>query len=147
MCIRDSYDMIQLNRHTDRILPNGCCLLSPRQTCGKGNACLTCDKFVTDVTFLPELTTQQARTAQLIDERRAAFTARTGQQMSAARRSSMSCAVRACWVVSSGRKVTSVTNLSQVRQALPLPQVWRGDSRQQPLGRIRSVCLFSWIMS
>lgn len=81
--LRDLYDMIQLNRHTDRILPNGCCLLPPRQTCGKGNACLTCDKFATDVTFLPELTTQQARTAQLIDERRAAFTARTGQQMSA----------------------------------------------------------------
>ena len=66
-----------------RILPNGCCLLPPRQTCGKGNACLTCDKFATDVTFLPELTTQRARTAQLIDERGAAFTTRTGQQMGA----------------------------------------------------------------
>ena len=30
--------------------------------------------------------------------------------------------VRASWVCSSGRKVASVANLSQVRQALPLPQ-------------------------
>jgi integrase len=80
---RDLYDMLQLSRHTDRILPNGCCLLPPRQVCGKGNACLTCDKFATDATFLPELTTQAARTGQLIDERCAAFTARTGQAMSA----------------------------------------------------------------
>jgi integrase len=77
----DLYDMLQLNRHTDRILPNGFCLLPPRQSCSKGNACLTCDKFATDVTFLPELSTQRTRTTQLIEERRAAFTARTGQQM------------------------------------------------------------------
>jgi hypothetical protein len=44
-------------------------------------ACLTCDKFATDATFLPELTTQRARIDQLIDERRTAFTARTGCQM------------------------------------------------------------------
>ena len=49
---------------TDRILPNGWCLLPPRQSCHKGNACLTCDKFATDATFLPELRTQQARTRQ-----------------------------------------------------------------------------------
>ena len=48
----------------------------------KGNACLTCDKFATDATFLPELQTQRARTGQLIDQRRTAFEARTGQQMS-----------------------------------------------------------------
>jgi len=79
---RDLYDMLELDRRTDRILPNGWCLLPPRQVCVKGNACLTCDKFATDATFLPELTTQLARTGQLIDERRTAFTARTGQQMS-----------------------------------------------------------------
>lgn len=45
-------------------------------------ACLTCDKFATDATFLSELQTQMARTGQLIDERRAAFKARTGQEMS-----------------------------------------------------------------
>jgi len=30
-----------LDRRTDRILPNGYCLLPPRQVCGKGNALLT----------------------------------------------------------------------------------------------------------
>ena len=38
---RDLYDMLELDRHTDRILPNGYCLLPPRQICGKGNAPLT----------------------------------------------------------------------------------------------------------
>jgi integrase len=78
---RDLYDMLELDRRTDRILPNGWCLLPPRQSCAKGNACLTCDKFATDATFLPELQAQLARTGQLIDERRAAFQARTGQQL------------------------------------------------------------------
>ena len=71
--------MLELDRRTDRILPNGYCLLPPRQLCGKGNACLTCDKFATDATFLPELQTQLARTDQLITERRQAFKTRTGQ--------------------------------------------------------------------
>ena len=39
------------------------------------------DKFTTDATFLPELTTQRERTLQLIDQRQAAFHARTGQDM------------------------------------------------------------------
>ena len=79
---RDLYDMLELDRRTDRILPNGYCLLPPRQVCGKGNACLTCDKFATDATFLPELQTQMTRTDQLITERRQAFKTRTGQDMS-----------------------------------------------------------------
>jgi hypothetical protein len=78
---QDLYDMLELDRRTDRVLPNGWCLLPPRQVCAKGNACLTCDKLATDATFLPELQTQQARTGQLIEERRAAFQARTGQEM------------------------------------------------------------------
>jgi Phage integrase family len=78
---RDLYDMLELDKRTDRILPNGWCLLPPRQVCEKGNACLTCEKFTTDATFLPELKTQQLRTGQLIGERRAAFKARTGQDM------------------------------------------------------------------
>ena len=79
---RDLYDMLQLDRRTDRILPNGWCLLPPRQLRSKGNACLTCDKFTTDATFLPELTTQLTRTEQLIIQRREAFSARTGQDLS-----------------------------------------------------------------
>jgi len=78
---RDLYDMLELDRRTDRILPNGWCLLPPRQVCVKGNACLTCDKFATDATFLPELQTQMVRTGQLIDDRREAFKTRTGQDM------------------------------------------------------------------
>ena len=78
---RDLYDMLALDQRTDRILPNGWCLLPPRQACTKGNACLTCDKFTTDATFLPELATQRERTLQLIDQRQAAFHARTGQDM------------------------------------------------------------------
>jgi integrase len=78
----DLYDMLQLDKRTDRILPNGYCLLPPRQSCDRGNACLTCDKFATDVTFLPELLTQKDRTLQLIDDRQAAFTERTGAAMS-----------------------------------------------------------------
>ncbi|MBC2902198.1 tyrosine-type recombinase/integrase [Streptomyces cupreus] len=47
----DLYDMLELDKRTDRILPNGLCLLPPRQACTKGNACLTCDKFATDATL------------------------------------------------------------------------------------------------
>jgi hypothetical protein len=79
---RDLYDMLELDKRTDRILPNGWCLLPPRQVCEKGNACLTCEKFATDATFLPELKAQRLRTGQLIDERRQACKARTGQEMS-----------------------------------------------------------------
>jgi integrase len=78
---RDLYDMLQLDQRTDRILPNGWCLLPPRQSCDRGNACLTCDKFATDATFLPELRAQEDRTLALIDTRQATFTARTGAPM------------------------------------------------------------------
>jgi hypothetical protein len=78
---RDLYDMLQLDQRTDRILPSGWCLLPPRQSCDRGNACLTCDKFATDATFLPELRAQKDRTLALIDTRQAAFTARTGAPM------------------------------------------------------------------
>ena len=78
---RDLYDMLQLDKRTDRILPNGWCLLPPRQACDRGNACLTCGNFATDATFLPELRAQKDRTLTLIDTRQAAFTARTGTPM------------------------------------------------------------------
>ena len=78
---RDLYDTLQLDQRTDRILPNGWCLLPPRQSCDRGNACLTCDKFATDATFLPELTLQRNRTLQLIQDRQQAFSARAGTPM------------------------------------------------------------------
>ena len=74
--------MLQLDQRTDRILPHGYCTLPPRQSCDRGNACLTCDKFVTDASFLPELRQQHQRTLQLIEIRQQAFTARTGTPMS-----------------------------------------------------------------
>jgi integrase len=77
----DLYDMLQLDQRTDRILPNGWCLLPPRQSCDRGNACLTCDKFATDATFLPELRQQEDKTLDLIDQRQQAFRGRTGTPM------------------------------------------------------------------
>ncbi|WP_327129601.1 hypothetical protein [Streptomyces sp. NBC_01727] len=74
--------MLELDMRTERILPNGLCLLPPRQAGAKGNACLTCDKFATDATLLPELITQQQRTTRLVEERQKAFAARTGKPMS-----------------------------------------------------------------
>ena len=78
---RDLYDMLQLDQRTDRILPNGWCLLPPRQSCDRGNACLSCDKFATDASFLPELRQQKDKTLHLIDQRQQAFSARTGTLM------------------------------------------------------------------
>ena len=78
----DLYDMLQLDQRTDRILPNGWCLLPPRQYCDRGNACLTCDKFTTDASFLPELRQQKDKTLHLIGQRQEAFRARTGTAMS-----------------------------------------------------------------
>ena len=37
----DVYELVQLDRHTDRILPNGVCLLPPPKRCDRGNAPLT----------------------------------------------------------------------------------------------------------
>ena len=56
----DIYEMVQLSRHTDRILPNGVCLLPPIKRCDRGNAWLTCDQFATDARHLPELKVQLA---------------------------------------------------------------------------------------
>jgi hypothetical protein len=49
--------------------------------CEKGNACLTCDLFVTDRSHLDALRRQQDATASLIDQRRAEFASRFGEPM------------------------------------------------------------------
>ena len=77
----DIYEMVQLSRHTDRILPNGVCLLPPLKHCERGNACLTCDHFATDARHLPDLRVQLSDTEALFDRRRAAHLRRTGRQM------------------------------------------------------------------
>lgn len=59
---RDILDLVQFDRRTDRILPNGYCLLPPTRSCDKGNACPGCDHFATDRTFLPDIQRQLAET-------------------------------------------------------------------------------------
>src|SRR5262249_35695896 len=78
---RDLYDMLQLDKRTDRILPNGWCLLPPRQLCSKGNAWLTCDHVATDPTFVPPPPPPPPRSRQLSTHRREALRARTGQHI------------------------------------------------------------------
>ncbi|MEA2218945.1 MAG: hypothetical protein QOJ35_1571 [Solirubrobacteraceae bacterium] len=80
---RDLYDLLELDQRADRVLPNGYCMLPPRQVCERGNACLTCDKFATDASFLPEHEDQLGRLVDLVDHRQQAFTARTGTPMGA----------------------------------------------------------------
>ena len=77
----DVYELVQLDRHTDRILPNGVCLLPPPKRCDPGNACLTCDHFATDARHLAELRAQLAATGELIQARQAQHRQRTGTEM------------------------------------------------------------------
>ena len=69
----DLFALIELDKRTDRVLPNGLCMLPPRQACNRGNACLTCDKFTTDASYLPEHEQQLAKLNDLIEQRQAAF--------------------------------------------------------------------------
>lgn len=77
----DILDMTQLSARTDRVLPNGVCLLPPLKSCDKGNACLSCGHFATDVTHLGELTDQHVKTTALIELRRSQYHARTGREL------------------------------------------------------------------
>ncbi|MGX1854062.1 tyrosine-type recombinase/integrase [Streptomyces sp. NPDC055299] len=77
----DLYDLLHLDQRADRVLPNGWCMLPPRQVCSKGNACLTCDKFVTDASHRDELQHQLQQSEALIARRQAQFTARHGEPM------------------------------------------------------------------
>lgn len=79
---RDLFALIELDKRTDRVLPNGLCMLPPRQACNRGNACLTCDKFTTDASYLPEHEQQLGKLSELIEQRQAAFRVRTGEEMS-----------------------------------------------------------------
>jgi integrase len=79
---RDMLDLMQLDRRTDRVLPNGYCLLPPARSCDKGNACHGCDHFATDRTHLGEIRRQLAATEQLIEHRKAQHLARYGEPMS-----------------------------------------------------------------
>jgi integrase len=78
----DMLDMMTLDRRTDRILPNGYCLLPPTRSCDKGNACHGCDHFATDRSHLSEIRRQLAQTNKLIEDRKAQHLARYGEPMS-----------------------------------------------------------------
>ncbi|WP_433236148.1 ATP-binding cassette domain-containing protein [Streptosporangium sp. CA-135522] len=73
--------MLRLDQRTEGILPDGRCLLSPHQVRAKGNACLTCDKFVTEETHRDELQRRLDRPEALIATRQAQLAARHGESM------------------------------------------------------------------
>ena len=77
----DILDMTQLSQRTDRVLPNGVCLLPPLKSCDKGNACLSCGHFATDVTHADELRDQHTKTTALIELRRDQYRQRTGREL------------------------------------------------------------------
>lgn len=78
---RDLYDMLQLIQSADRILPNGFCLLPPRQACDRGNACLTCNKYATDGSHLDAHHDHLDETRRLVGQRKTEFRARNGTDM------------------------------------------------------------------
>lgn len=77
----DIYEMTQLAKRTDRVLPNGVCLLPPLKSCDKGNACLSCGHFATDATHLAELRQQLASTQTLIAQRQDQYRQRSGREL------------------------------------------------------------------
>lgn len=78
----DLYDLMALDTRTDRILPNGWCTLPPTRSCDKGNACLTCDLFITDERFLDVHESELVSLDSLIDKRQQTHQERTGEPMS-----------------------------------------------------------------
>lgn len=78
----DLYDLMALERRTDRVLPNGWCALPPTKSCEKGNACLTCDVFVTDESFRATHEAEAVHLGSLIEYRQQSHKERTGAEMS-----------------------------------------------------------------
>jgi len=77
----EMFETLALDKRTDRVLPNGYCTLPPRSACDKGNACLSCRKFVTDATFTQALQRQRDETEELVGRRQAAHAAKFGEPM------------------------------------------------------------------
>lgn len=75
------FDLAQLDRRTDRILPNGYCLLPSTHSCDKSNACHGCDHFATGRTYLPEIRRQLTETKNLVAVRQSQHAARFGEPM------------------------------------------------------------------
>lgn len=120
----DLFDLLQIDQRADRILPNGWCMLPPKQACSRGNACLTCDKFATDASHQLELTTQLTATRQLVQQRQAAFRARFGTEMSADN----------VWLQGRHQEITSLQHILLAIDLTPSSQAVRGSGvpdRQQ----------------
>jgi integrase len=77
----DLLELVNLDRRTDRVLPNGYCLLPPTKSCERGNACHTCDHFATDRSYLPDIARQLAETEALVAARKDQHLARHGEAM------------------------------------------------------------------
>lgn len=77
----EMFEALALDQRTDRVLPNGYCTLPPRQACDKGNACLVCNKFVTDESFEDALVRQRDDTLSLVARRQGAHAERFGEAM------------------------------------------------------------------
>ncbi|MEI6362431.1 MAG: tyrosine-type recombinase/integrase [Actinomycetes bacterium] len=112
----DLFDQMHLASRADRILPNGWCLLPPKQTCGKGNACLACDKFATDGSHAPELARQLQQTRMLIEDRKAAFQRKYGTPMSDDN----------VWLQGREAEVSSLANILLAVEVLPGSDAVRG---------------------
>jgi hypothetical protein len=75
------YDLLQLHRSTDRVLPNALCLLPPTRACDKGNACYTCGMFATDRSFTDVHRETLERTRAMVEQRQQQHLQRTGHPM------------------------------------------------------------------
>jgi hypothetical protein len=106
---REDHDAMHLLGRADRILPNGWCMLPPLQSCGKGNACLTCSVFVTDQTHQQALERQLAGTAALIERATADFQQRHGRPMPADN----------VWLAQRQAEHTALTQVLAAMQAAP----------------------------
>ncbi len=112
----DVYELIQLDRHTDRVLPNGVCLLPPPKRCERGNACLTCDHFATDARHLDELRAQLADTETLVARRQAQHQQRTGAEMGPEH----------VWLAERTKELASLCAIIAALEVQPCPGAVRG---------------------
>lgn len=112
----DLFDLLQLDKRADRILPNGWCMLPPKQACSRGNACLTCDKFATDATHQPELSAQLTATEKLVQRRQTAFRDRFGTEMSEDN----------VWLQGRSQEMTSLRHILLAIEETPTDQAVRG---------------------
>ena len=79
--LSDLYQELQLAKRADRILPNGWCTMPPKQSCDRGNACLSCVQFVTDTSHRLELNRQLGETERLVEQRRSDYRAKYDTDM------------------------------------------------------------------